>query len=348
MGTPHDLLTTAKQRSRGSAGRGQGAVCRRPARERSHPSTRPRGLARRQHAIGAVLHAVSDGDGARRGMLPGGRRRSPLRRLLRRVYGGPVRPFRAAHPGGLARSHRPGPQSGFRRRTGGPARSVAVRALSLAGARALHQQRHRGQHDGAGRGADISRATRHSRLPRRLSRRAADAGRRRQPDQRAVPRHARRLQRYRANTRGSSRQCWGDRRRHPRAHDGLGRLHTSDPGIPGRATRRHPRGRHPPGLRRGDDQQAFVRGAAEAAGRNARPHDAWQVHGRRHELWRLRRPRRRDGPFRWPPSRRPHPFRHLQQQCDDDGRRPGRHGRDLRRRGGRGAVRARRAACARD
>ena len=141
----------------------------------------------------------------------------------------------------------------------------------------------------------------------------------------------------------SSHPCRGDRRRHPRAHDGLGRLHTGNPGVPGRAARRHPRGGHPPGLRRGDDQQAFLRRAAEAPRRNARPHHPWQVHGRRHELWRFRRARRRDGPLRWPPSRRPHPFRHLQQQRDDDGRRPGRHGRDLRRRRGRGAVCARRA-----
>ena len=35
----------------------------------------------------------------------------------------------------------------------------------------------------------------------------------------------------------------------------------------------------------------------EAARRNTGPHNAWQVHGRRHELRRLRRSRRRNGPF---------------------------------------------------
>ena len=236
-------------------------------------------------------------------MLPGGRGRSPLRRLLRRVYGRPVRPLRAAHPGGLARRYRSRAQSCIGRRARRPAGGVALRALSLAGARALHQQRHRGQHDGAGRRANLLRPTRHSRLQRRLPRRTADAGRRRQPDQRADPRHAGRLQRYRANDRGSSRERRRDRCRHPRAHDGLRRLHTGNSGVPGRAAGRHPRGRRALGVRRGDDQQAFVGRAAEAQRRHARPHHAWQVHGRRHELWRLWRPRRRDGPFRWPPPR---------------------------------------------
>ena len=222
----------------------------RPARERSDPFARARRPARRQHSLGPVLYAVPDGDGARRGMLPRRRGRSPLRRLLRRVHGRTVRPFRAAHPGRPARRYRSGPQSRVGRGTGRPAGGAALRALSVARARALHQQRHRGQHDGAWRRAGLLRSPRHSCLQRRLPRRIADAsvggG---SPINAPIPVTLARLQRHGADYRGSSHACRRDRRRHPRAHDGLGRLHTGNAGIPGRAARGHPRSGHPADLR---------------------------------------------------------------------------------------------------
>ena len=102
---------------------------------------------------------------------------------------------------------------------------------------------------------------------------------------------------------------------------GSGGCIPATPGVPGRAARGHARSRHPPGVRRGDDQQALLGRAAEAARRDAGPHHARQVHGRRHELWRFRRARRRDGPVRRPSPRRAHSLRHLQQQRHVDGRR---------------------------
>ena len=181
---------------------------------------------------------------------------------------------------------------------------------------------------------------RHPCLQRRLPRRVVDACRRRKPGQFAHTHHAGGLQRHGADDRDPSRSCRRDRRRHPRADDGLGRLHPGDPGVPGRSARGNTRSGHPPRVRRGDDQQALVGRTAEAPRHNTGSHHARKVHGWRHELWRLRRASRRNGPIRRPPTRRSHSFRHLQQQRDDDGWRRGRHGRDLRRCCGRGAVRS--------
>ena len=111
---------------------------------------------------------------ARRGRPPVLARRRPLHGLPRRVHGGPVRALEPGDPRRRARGARRGHQLRRHQRPRAPAGRAAVRALPGAGARALHELRHRGEPDGAGARAPSHRPARdpgvQGRLPRRRAR----------------------------------------------------------------------------------------------------------------------------------------------------------------------------------
>ncbi len=125
-------------------------VAARPRSDALH-TPRPCGAAGRQHPHGALPPAVPAADRPRLGRGARGRRRPPLRRPARRVLRRPVRPLAPGDPAGDAvrDRRRPEPQRAHRAR--GAARRGDVRALRLGGTGPLHQLRHRGQPDGAGR-----------------------------------------------------------------------------------------------------------------------------------------------------------------------------------------------------
>ena len=96
-------------------------------------------------------------------------------------------------------------------------------------------------------------------------------------------------------------------------------------------------------LRRGHDLAPVAGRPAGGARHHSRHDHVRQVSGRRHELWRVRRPARDHGPLRPQPAGCLAPLGHLQQQRPDHGRGRRRSRQGVHARGGRRADRAGRA-----